>query len=595
MDTSPSPAAPGWPFKRYFWISIVFAVALGALALRSGFMPDDFIWLGVWDNIPPPAPLGNTPLDVYRTATGIPEHTLHLAQVGVFPWWVEPTVRVAFFRPLGSLLYGLDHVLYNRVAVAYQFHSLLWYVGLVVLAGVLLKRVLPTAVAGVAMFLFAIWGSHAAVLGWLSYRSVVMSLLFGILGIFLHVKWREEKRTSTLVGALVSFALALLCGETMVILSPYVLAYEAFSGPGQAKDKLKGLIPFGVLMALYFAAYRAMGYGAGGSDMYLDALGTPVAWFQAMLGRVPAAIAGLTLNAPPDFIFDQSLVPLFTLLGAVGFTLFALLVWGVWPRLESAERRTVGWMLTGAFVATWMSNSAFAGSRTLIVPSLGMAVGLAVVLRHAWKGRAKTLRAGAVLAGAAVMAFIHVVGSPYLWWQTMEQYSQADALMGRVQARYEEAFDQTKLPNQRVVVLNAPNGIIGIYGSVRWWSSGQPLPKAWWVLSYSLYEQKVTRTGPNSVELELTKGGHFLDSVEERIHRAARHPVHKGDEFDMKGMMVRIEEADAEGPTRISYTFDVPLEDPSLKLVQWQNKKVVPWVPPAVGGPPSSLNVRVVQ
>ncbi|NOK31746.1 hypothetical protein [Corallococcus exercitus] len=592
MDTSSPPAAPGWPFKRYFWISIAFAVVLGALVLRVGFMPDDFIWLGVWDHVPPPAPLGNTPLDVYRTATGIPEHTLRLAHVGVFPWWVEPSVRVAFFRPLGSLLYGLDHLLYNRVAVAYQMHSVLWYVGMVVLAGVLLKRVLPTAVAGVAMFLFAIWGSHSAVLGWLSYRSVVMSLLFGILGIYFHVKWREEKRTGSLVGALVSFALALLCGETMVILSPYVLAYEAFSGPGQAKDKLKGLIPFGVLMAGYFALYRALGYGAGGSDMYLDAVGTPVDWFKAMLTRVPAAIAGLTLNAPPDFIFDQSMVPLFTVLGAVGLTLFALLVWGVWPRLEAAERRTVGWMLTGAFVSTWLANSAFAGSRTLIVPSLGMAVGLAVVLRHAWRGRARTFRAGAVLAGAAVLALVHVVGAPYIWWQTTEAYAQADALMARVQMRYEEALDESKLPEQRLVVLNAPNGIIGIYGSVRWWSTGMPLPKAWWVLSYSINEQKVTRTGPNSLELSFTKGGHFLDSVEERIHRAARHPVAQGQEFDMKGLKVRIEEMDGQFPTRISYTFDVPLEDPSLKLVQWQNKKVVPYIPPPVGGPPSALNVR---
>ncbi|MBN8228161.1 hypothetical protein JYK02_11640 [Corallococcus macrosporus] len=570
----------------------MLALVLGLLALRAGFMPDDYIWLGVWDHVPPPAPLGNTPLDVYRTATGIPEHTLRLAEVGVFPWWVEPSVRVSFFRPLGSLLYGLDHLLYNRAATGYLIHSVLWYVGLVVLAGVLLKRVLPTALAGVSMFLFAIWGSHSAVLGWLSYRSVVMSLLFGILGLYFHVKWREEKRTNFLVGALVSFALALLCGETMVILSPYVLAYEAFSGPGQAKDKLKGLIPFAVLMACYFVAYRAMGYGAGASDMYLDAVGTPVDWFKAMLTRVPAAIAGLTLNAPPDFIFDQSLVPLFGILGAVGLALFALLVWGVWPQLAAAERRTVGWMLTGAFVSTWLSNSAFAGSRTLIVPSLGMAVGMAVVLRQAWRGRARTLRAGAVLAGAAVMALLHVVAAPYIWWQTMEAYSQTDALMARVQARYEEAFDESKLPEQRVVVVNAPNGIIGIYGSVRWWSTGMPLPKAWWVLSYSLNEQKVTRTGPNSLELSLPKGGHFLDSIEERIHRAARHPVTLGQEFDMKGMKVRIEEMDGNFPTRISYTFDVPLEDPSLKLVQWQNKKVIPFVPPSVGGPAAALNVR---
>ena len=594
MDATPNPTSRGWSFQRYFWISVACAALLGALTLRVGFMPDDYIWLGVWDHVPPPAPLGNTPLDVYRTATGIPEHTHALKQAGVFPWWAVPTVKVAFFRPLGSALYGLDHLLYNRNAFGYQLHSLLWYVGLVMLAGVLLRRVLPTAVGALAMFLFAINSSHAALLGWLSYRSVLVSMLFGLVGIFFHVEWRERQRKGALAFALVAFVLSLAGGETMMILSPYLLAYEAFSGPGRPVDRVKGLLPFGALMAGYFVLYRAMGYGASGSDMYLDAMETPVAWFHAMLIRVPAAIAGLTLSAPTDFIMDLSYVPLFTVLGAVGVVFVALLLWGVWPSMESAERRTLGWMLTGSFVSTWLASSAFAGSRTLIVPSLGSAVAIAMVLRHAWKGRARSLRSGAVLAGAAVLGLLHIVAAPYVWWQTLDVYSQMQASLDRVQLRYGEALDLKALPNQRLVVLNAPNGVVGIYGSVQWWSLGKPLPKAWWTLSYSLDEQLVTRTGPNTLELALPKGN-FLTSVEERIHRAARYPMKQGDEVTFEGLKVRIEETDAGGPKRVSFTFDVPLEDPSLKLVEWKNKKVVPWTPPTPGGPPAVVNARVVQ
>ncbi|NBD09411.1 MULTISPECIES: hypothetical protein [Corallococcus] len=595
MDTSPPPSSGGWPFRRYFWISVVAAAALSLLTLNTGWMFDDYVWLGVWDNLPQPAPLANTHFDVYRTATGVAEHTAQMSHAGIFPWWVEPGVKLAFFRPLGSALFGLDHLLYNRVAVAYHVHSLLWYVGLVMLVGVLFRRLLPTGLAGLALFLFAVNGSHSAVVGWLSYRVLLVSMLFGVLGLWLHMEWRERQRKGALVGSLIAFALGLAGAETVLIMIPYVLAYEAFAGPGKPSDRLKALIPFGALMTAFLVMYKALGYGAARQDTHLDPYGAPVQWFMGMFARVPAAIAGLTLSAPNDYILDPSYVPTFQLLGAAGLVFFGLLLWGVWPQVEPAERKTLKWLLTGSFLSTWLGSSPLAGARTLIVPSLGMAVALAVVLRCAWRGRALKPRAGAVLAGAAVMALLHVVGAPYVWWQTSGFYSQVDALFKRVNLRYAEALDLEQFPNQRLVVLNAPSGTVGIYGSVQWWSSGRPLPKNWWVLSYKSEEQKVTRTGPNSLELSLTDGKHYLNILEERIYRGVNYPVKQGDEFDMKGMKARIEEADAEGPTRISFTFDVPLEDPSLKFVEWRNRKVIPWTPPALGGPPSLTNARVVD
>jgi hypothetical protein len=594
MDTSPPPASGGWPFKRYFWISIAAAALLSLTMLNTGWMFDDYVWLGVWDNLPQPAPLANTHFDVYRTATGIPEHTAKMSHAGIFPWWVEPGVKLAFFRPLGSALFGLDHLLYNRVAVAYHVHSLLWYVGLVAVVALFFRRILPTGLAGLSLFLFAIAGSHGASVGWLSYRVLLVSMLFGMVGFYLHIEWRERQRKGALAGSLIAFTLALLSAETMLIMIPYVLAYEFFAGPGKPADRLKAILPFSALMVAYLVMYKALGYGAARQDTHLDPVGNPVQWFTAMFARVPAAIAGLTLGAPNDYILDPSYVPMFQLLGAVGLVFFALLLWGAWPRIESGDRATIKWLLAGGFVATWLGSSPLAGSRTLLVPSLGMAVALAAILRAAWKGRALKPRAGAVLVGAAVVAVLHIAGAPYTWYQTAGLYSQVDALFKRVHDRYAEAIDPKTFPNQRLVVLNAPNGTVGIYGSVQWWSTGMPLPRNWWVLSYKSGEQKVVRTGPNSIELSLPEG-RYLNILEERIYRGVNFPVKQGDEFDVGGMKARIEEADAEGPKRISFTFDVPLEDPSLKLVHWENRKVVPWIPPPVGGSPSVVNALNIK
>ena len=37
-------------------------------------------------------------------------------------------------------------------------------------------------------------------------------------------------------------------------------------------------------------------------------------------------------------------------------------------------------------------------------------------------------------------------------------------------------------------------------------------------------------------------------------------------------------------PAEAEFTFDVPLEDPSLRWLHWKNLEFLPFTPPAVGG-----------
>jgi hypothetical protein len=51
---------------------------------------------------------------------------------------------------------------------------------------------------------------------------------------------------------------------------------------------------------------------------------------------------------------------------------------------------------------------------------------------------------------------------------------------------------------------------------------------------------------------------------------------------------------DSEGVRKLSFTFDVPLEDPSLVLLHWKNRKVHRFVPPPLGNP-VSLNALAIE
>jgi hypothetical protein len=111
---------------------------------------------------------------------------------------------------------------------------------------------------------------------------------------------------------------------------------------------------------------------------------------------------------------------------------------------------------------------------------------------------------------------------------------------------------------------------------------GMPAPRAWWTLSLSREPHVLTRTGPTSLELSLTRG-HFLTDEFETLFRGASHPLPQGSRVALPGMRVTVLDADEVGPTRVGFEFDTPLEDPSLVFLRWKDGALHPSPPPPVG------------
>ncbi len=66
--------------------------------------------------------------------------------------------------------------------------------------------------------------------------------------------------------------------------------------------------------------------------------------------------------------------------------------------------------------------------------------------------------------------------------------------------------------------------------------------------------------------------------------RGAGEPVAAGAVFTLPGLRVEVTEATAAGgPTDMTFTFDRPLDDPSLRFLVWRDGGYAPFLLPPVG------------
>jgi hypothetical protein len=589
-------------FPRVTWPALLLALLLSLPTLRLGFALDDHLHLlileGRW-------PLGG-PWDLFRFAGGAGMR--RLVEEGPYPWWTLPGVSVSFWRPLSSGLEALDFRLFGRAPLGWHVHSLLWHLACVAALAGVLGRVLPGSLGALALLLFTADEAHLLPVGWLSNRNALVSLALGLLGLRLHLEWRgegrERGRAWALPASLLAFAAALAGGESAVGVLAYAVAYEALGAREQpAGRRVRALLPLALLAAGYLALYRALGHGAVGSGFYLDPVREPGAYLLGALGRLPALAGGL-VGVPVDV---WALAPgSRPWLVALGLLAPAVLGWGLrhaWGTLTPDERRHTAWLLLGGGLSLVPLASAVPMSRLLLVPGVGGAVALAVVLRHAWRLWRAGRRAGGqdAAAGApsrvpsrvrgrrrllglgAGLALVHGVLALPLWPVMAALVGELGQGPARLAAQAAGELNAQEVPRQRVVVLAAHDVAAAMYVPMHWALEGRPRPRAYWTLSLAPLPPAVTRTGPASLELSLPPGARFLESELEQALRAPGHPLPVGEAVALPGLTARVLAADAGGPTRLGFTFDVPLEDPSLVFLRFEGGRLVRAAPPPPG------------
>lgn len=166
----------------------------GPAGAPRGFFPNDYAAIGVLEGVPPPTPLYSTSFSLFRFAVGDPRVMQKDIAKGIYPWWTLPELKMTFYRPLASALLWLAHSLYGVRPLPWLAQSLLWYLALVAVFGVLMRRLLPGAVGGLALLLFALDDTHAIPVSTIVDNNPVVATFGALLGLLFHVAWREQGR-----------------------------------------------------------------------------------------------------------------------------------------------------------------------------------------------------------------------------------------------------------------------------------------------------------------------------------------------------------------------------------------------------------------
>ena len=312
----------GRAFRSERWPLVVAAVAflLVAPTLAAGYVLDDQLHLFILDgNAYPGGPRGAW--DLYHFSDG-GSGTRAAMDQGLYPWWANPELRLAFFRPITSLWRASEHALFGHVAWPSHLGACLLYAATAFGAARMYRRFVGGAAAGLAALLYAVDDAHSLDVMWIANRHTLVSTALGLLALSLHVGRKAPDRPSFAAAGV--FLLAMLGGESALGVVGYVVAYELVGRSASWRDRVRSVSPIFGALAAWAVAYKVGGYGAGGNAFYVDPLRQPGAFAVAIFERGPKLVAG-QLFLPPSEVWGLA-APSARLVPFLGATAIALVI-----------------------------------------------------------------------------------------------------------------------------------------------------------------------------------------------------------------------------------------------------------------------------
>jgi hypothetical protein len=564
------------------------------------FTGTDCIHIGVLEGLWDYPDLG--PFNLYQFADGNPQRMCEIISRGYFPWFTSPDQQVSFCRHLPSAFIALNHKICGMKPLGYVIHSLLWYMALISILGVLVKRIVPGwhgklshPVTYLTLIIFAFSTSHMLILFYSAARWLLIATTLALAGLLAHLKWREQGWKPGRYLSLIAFFLALLSGEAALAVLAYLAAYELFGLQEPFKKRIKALLPPAVLVFVYLIFYRVMDYGTGGQDLYINPMTDPIAFITALPTRLASMLAEMFFRIISFFGIDP-IVPAMgwvtILAGAAALVICGLLFYPVWSKASIDQRRKTRWLIIGTIAAMFPLASAYPCARVTMIPFIGGSVLLAFILHHWWHklSQKRNIRQNlkspiAWIGGLVVIVlfFLHLGLSPYYYWFTAPREF-------KKYLDHQEEFNSNNpvlneiLPHQEAIFLHPSTNIDLTYDVYYYRKINRlPLPGAWWQLSYSHHKHRYLRTAENKLELELIGGSMFDQVPYLSVIRSSKTPLKKGEVIKLSGLQITILEVNENGPTRIEFKFDRSLDDERYLFFKFKDGGLHTIPPPSIG------------
>jgi hypothetical protein len=576
--------------RRPIYLALAIAAVLSIqLVPQSVFFGDDYLQIGVLEGTTRGLDAG--PLDLYGFMDGSPESVQRSVRTGPIPWFVHPRFKVNFFRPVSSALVALDHTIFGLSPWGYRVQAILWYLLIVALYAAWLRHVMPAdrgersvglhPAAVLALLIFAVSDSHWVNVAWTAGRWVLVTTAPALAGCVAYLRWRQERWRPGLLLSIVLFALGFLAGELTLAILAFPVAFEIVSPRANVRERVRGLAPLALVTGAYLTVYKLLGRGAYGGSEYPDPLSDPFGFLLELPGKMLAMLGEVFLWVPSEGWNVDSLRSYGMAAGAGALFLIALLLTPVFHGAESDVRILLGRLLLGTFGSMLPLAAGTPGGRNLIVPFIGAALITGIALHFWWtvlRSRGQVLRWFAAVLCLGV-GFVHLALPPYRWVTGPIQLRQSSEWLAGL-ARSTPVVDEG-VPDQRTVFLT-------VHFAVCWRGyflrrlERLPMPERWWMLSAADAEHHYHRPSPERLVLE-TVGGEMMATRFECLVRSRDAPIRVGYEVDLDGMHVRVLGVGRYGPTRVEFTFDRSLDDPSIVLMAVLDGRLQRVEPPVVG------------
>jgi hypothetical protein len=572
-SVSPPAVSPAW--RRLLGVPGIWLAAL-LLALPSlfvGFSNDDLAhrlmlegkdpgysegWFGLYDFTPPDFPA--------RRAMDL----------GLFPWFTDPGLSLRFFRPLSSLSLALDHALFGRNAVLAHAQTLLWFLLLVAVASRLYRRWFTAPAALLATLVFGLSGVHAIPLSWIASRHTLIAATLGLLSLWAWARYREDRFTAGAPLALVALLAGLAASESALVAVPLLAAYEL--GTRGLKRGLRGAsLPLGVALA-YLILYACFGYGVKQSGFYVSPFETPLSYLAAAFWGVPALLAELLLGMPSivSGMQGRSGQIMFLVLG-LGAAFGALcLLRSLSRALPERTRRTLLWSSLGTALGLSALVGVLVSGRVLPLPEFAAAGLGGNALWAAWRlARGHEPSSGRKRWwGALALVALFQLAIPVLLRLAMPSQF---AHQGDVERRLAEQADVG--PCNRggsIYLVNGADPTLTLYAAaaVLFYTPDQAHAERWRVLSMAPQAQRLIRTSPSALELEVL-GTPRQKTPFEPLFRRLDRPLRVGQNVQLPELTATVLSSAEDGLfTRVRFQFLADLDPARDCLLAWHGGKL---------------------
>lgn len=555
---------------------IVIALLLTTPSLTVGLQFDDYLLRTTIQTAPNPLTVINT---LFVLMDGNPVHTRQKMETGQFPWYSLPTGQVSFWRPLSAFTHWLDFTLWPNTPWLMHAQNLLWFAlfGFAVCA---LYRQLkttftptnlawpPLLLTNLAALLYLLDDAHGFAVGWISNRNALLSALFGFLALLAHHHWRHSHNRTQAFLSLFWLALALLSGEAGLATLAYLLAYALCLDSAQSQQRLASLLPSLIVVALWRIAYSAQGFGAYGTS-YIDPGREPLRFAGALTERLPILLLG-QWALPPAELYPLLTPPMSTIFWVFAILILIGLFILFWPLLRNS--RLARFFALGMILSAIPPSASLPANRLFFFIGFGAFGLLALYVCSALYSSIPTPQS---LIAKLLLGFnlLQAIALP------LTAYS--PALLGTTEPSIASLPTDSTFAQQTAIFVNAPSHFYVAHIPDIRAVTQQPIPAHILFLAPGTGTVTLTRFDANTLIAQPQAG--YLSGFD-AVFRDSSQPFQPNQIIQLPEANVKILALTSDQrPVQVAFHFNVPLEDSTLRWLQWQAGHYIPYQPPAVG------------